>query len=427
MASTEEFDCLVLGDEPAGLWLLREIGAVMAATGGNSSLGWVQLMQTNRRVPVPVSLASDYRLAISEPWHLEIVTPHATFAWSESEILSRFPRTTLPKPSGPSPKAFLRSGAVKAAGDSLRQHPELLGLSHGLWKLVGRTSRVQSETVVLNALHCRSLAWWDPMAELPETVTRVPVPQGGAGIVSISFSRRGLVSLELADQTTLLARHLVLNASSQATRAMLPRLGALAECLGTREESEPLEALYPFRLTCDAGVIPDCVPAVCALFDEDTLPDPMREIHGLEVAKVGQGRQLTVWESWPRGLSLEGLCDRFRSSLGTLHRLFPFLRDRATGYFPPLGIDSCYGEESRAKMIAELEAQSVRQYGYALITSTTRRRQVSHLPPSLHCYLPYPFGPLWGARETLSAIVGKKRLRQSRKPPVERSRPAARA
>lgn len=416
MASTEEFDCLVLGDEPAGLWLLREVGSVMAATGGSASLGWVQLSPRTRAIPVATQLAREYRLSVSEPWSVEMVTPSATFPWNEREIASRFPGTGLPRASLHSPKSFLRSGAVRAAGEALRRYPELLGLSHGIWKLVGRTSRVQPETIVLSALLCPELASWDAGTEPPESVIRVPVAQGGAGIASISFSRRGLASVELVDQTTLLARHLVVNASSQAMREMLPRLGALAECLGARDDSEPRDGLYPFRLTCDRDVVPDCVPRVCVLVDEESLPDPVEEIRGLEIADSGPHRELTVWESWPRGLSLEGLCDRFRVGLARLHRLFPFLRDRAHSYFPPLGVDTCQSEETRARILAELEASCVRQHGYALITSTTRRRQVSHLSPALHSYLPYPFGPLWGARETLSAIVGKKRLRQSRRP-----------
>lgn len=84
----DEFQCVVLGDEPAGLWILRRLRELAP----EARLGWVSYEQIPPPVCVPVSLARPFRLKELGPsWSAEIVTPSRTLPWSAEALRAAFP------------------------------------------------------------------------------------------------------------------------------------------------------------------------------------------------------------------------------------------------------------------------------------------------------------------------------------------------
>ena len=150
LSSQDVFDCVIIGDEPAGLWLLQKYLSLHRQLEQDSHpkapklktprLGWIRFSRVTSAVALPVAAARAFGIEVVKPWSAEIVTPDKTMTWQPSTISERFPE--LPREI--SQRLFKSLGPptaqqLSAIRFALRAQPELLSWAGGLWKYFGRS------------------------------------------------------------------------------------------------------------------------------------------------------------------------------------------------------------------------------------------------------------------------------------------------
>lgn len=168
----EEFQAVILGDEPAGLWLarrLQQLDAQRPAGTAPMRIAWISFSDSPERVCVPRAAALPFGLSVGDPWSPELVTPRRSLPWEESSLTHLYPDWPA-RCLDPNPIQSLfepRSQQLAVSRHLLRAHPELLSYASGLWKFLGRTSHLQPEMLVLGSLLATELTWWDAASEVP--------------------------------------------------------------------------------------------------------------------------------------------------------------------------------------------------------------------------------------------------------------------
>src|SRR5688572_12550005 len=85
------FDCIIVGDEPAGLWFLNRYHELLGNSVPAPRLGWLSFTTRPTTVPVPVTIAKSYGIKVKDEWAAEIITPKETLVWDKASIQKRFP------------------------------------------------------------------------------------------------------------------------------------------------------------------------------------------------------------------------------------------------------------------------------------------------------------------------------------------------
>ncbi len=408
MAITEEFDYLVLGDEPAGLWLLSELDRLYESHGSVCRGGWITKDPKPAPRMVSVSHAKDYGIKCDAPFHLDLVTGEESFPLKADALISRYPRLApqlFEKPSG---------HTNSLAAESLKHHPQLLNFAKGYWKFFGRAPSLAPERLLQTACEGSELGWWNPPAEFSENTVPIDVSQPEKHITHLFFSKRGMVSLQLADETTLLTRCLIINTSLHDLEALAKPIAHLHTNLDLEPASLFETALYPFQIDAKPLSVSQGTPPLFVFFEQSQAVDTHAHIWPVECQRLPDRAQLRLWASWSRALCLDTVLGRFRDGLRHLSQLFPFLDEQTLRYSLPLDASSCALDEERAKWFETLSELAVEKYSLTRIHTHTRRPNLHYLAPSLHCELPYPFGPLSAARSLLSALASQKKWPKSR-------------
>ncbi|MEZ4751119.1 MAG: hypothetical protein R3B54_11015 [Bdellovibrionota bacterium] len=168
----------------------------------------------------------------------------------------------------------------------------------------------------------------------------------------------------------------------------------------------------------DAPAVSKWVPPLNFFFDSIDLPNLDEEIWPFECTHHSGGTTLTLWASWSRGISMEGLTSQFLKGYERLNWLFPFLHTHLGKLSAPLSVH-CHSQQARTALQKGLEAHAKSRFAVTRTHSATRRPNVFFLSPSLHTQWLYPFGPMLEAQKLVHEIAGRKRLRAFKKPPAE--------
>ena len=420
MSQDSTYSCVVVGDEPAGLWLLRRLLEIVAASGDPTPfpVAWLRLGDSADRLAVPAAVASEFALpadSLSSHWSAEIVDPRRSFSWDEASLRHEFPE--LPRQSESDALKILlapTSRHLNSLRQAIRLRPELLTYSAGLMKALSRSESVSPETAVLGAMAATTLVWWEPQRTVPAAVTRLE--SGDARVTKAS----GGLTLELSDGRRITSPRWILNCTHGALHRFTKDATEFHRVTGIDPlyDARGHSSLYPMSVRAEREAIGVAVRPLSLLFDTPDIADPDTEVWPLERPRPGEG-ELVLWVTAPCDPSLEVVQERARRGMGRLNRIFPFLSRALQSISLPLSTDSCHSDDARGQAIAWLEKESIERYAMTLLHTGTRTRHVSMLFPNLFCHLPYPLGPLQAARGMAEEIVGKRR-----RPKVDTKNPA---
>lgn len=405
----DEFDCIVLGDEPAGLWLLTELAKLSRSTGKAARLGLLSLGEEPRRVPFPARLASDFGIEVDRIWHAEVLTPTARFLWEEKTLEERFPFLSV--------HDLVSSPLRLAARDKLAQktilkHPDLFLFAKGIWKFLGRTSRLRPETILVSALMATDLCSWEPLLQLPEALEKFHVNPAENPIEEIRRVRSDLLLFKCREKEAWLTRKLVINCPLRQLTPFCSVSADLLRWLPVRANILSRSALFPLALAVENEVVPVPVQPLNFFFETTEVPDTEREVWPFEMFKEASTKTLTLWAQGPREIAPEFLAERFRQGVQQLQKLFPHLASGLKSLSLPLSAGDCLSEDRRSVYYDHLELSARESYAAISLEARTRLHPLRLLSPFVQCHLPYPLGPLQQAQKTLREFFLKQKSRQ---------------
>jgi hypothetical protein len=424
----QPLDLLVMGNEPAGLWLLREFEKIYPTRNlskKNSKqplrttpqLGW--LKTENELSPFFLSrpIAEAFDLPAPSFFSPEIALPKGRLKWSLDRIIQDFPAVSaqlgqnIIKNLG-----FLKSEDRKAIQKALSLYPELLTYAQALWKQLGRCRQMTPENMIGAAL-CSTELSYETSKGLVESISSLQTWE-------LPFSSRPLVIEEVKDQESssklklfqctlpsgerILTQSLVLNLP-------LKQLFSLTSPSWRETLLSDLDLLspvshYPISLEFSQFRLPQNIAPLTLFLDEDILPEPDKEIWPMVNSKDSATQKITLWITDRTQFSLESISDHFKLALKRFHAQFPEALKQLLSQSVSLGLETCYSEEHRQNLLETIEASSRELYSHSLLQVKTRKPRVYSLLPALRCSLPYPLGPLTGAREILNDLFDKKTL-----------------
>ncbi len=409
----KEYRCVVVGDEPAGLWLLAELSHELdrnTADRAGPGLGWLSFSQELPRCAVPVSLAQQRGFPLTDAWSAEIVTPSGAMVWNAENVYRRFPGLPVIKPGENKGMGHLSSRDLSAIRYVLRRDPDLLSLVTSLWKYLGRSARLSAEVLVMGALAATELAWWENPALIPNPqLEKIILTLSGGMIESITEDKnRGLV-VRLADGTSFLTASLILNCTLTQLRRLCRRNRQVLDWIDFDSGTQASTSLIPLRVKVENVGIGNPLHPVALLLDSVEIPDFQTEVWPIEIQKGKTESVLTLWVSVERELSLDAALQHLRGGYQRLVKSFPFLPAHLNHIGYPLDMETCSSLEDRARLQDEMEISARELYSLTSFETHSRHPRLSCLMPHLNCQLPYPFGPLEAARKLKGELVGKGR------------------
>jgi hypothetical protein len=407
----DEFRCVVVGNEPAGLWLLAQMEKAYLERGEEPRLGWISLGVDPAPVAIASSLGAGFGIAPGAAWSAEIVTPRQALPWTREKVAATFPMlppldsTRDPIESLTHPTS-IELTAIRAA---IAKNPELIGHAQGLWKALGRTQLMLPETVVHYSRFLTQLQWWSPERDLSPQIARITLDPTQNTLETFAFRRNGGFAMNFRQYGEVSSTRWIFNSDLRTLMHLVGRQRQFVSMLNLNTDPSTLQALYPLRLQVEADAIPSPVSPLTLYFDTELIPDPQTEIWPLTLRSQAPLRELTVWASAPGMVSLEAVLEALGGGLQRVQKLFPFLSQKLVQLSVPLGMETCFEVEQRRAVADQLCLDSQEQYRATGFYTATRNAALSLLLPYMGCHLPYPIGGLVTARKLLAEIVPKKK------------------
>ena len=419
----EEFNCVVLGNEPAGLWLLSQISGSFSQSNLKPRFGWLQIGKAPSPLAVPRWAAEPFQLQEAPQWHAELISPRRNLLWETESLRNLFPELSTLLDSKEIPHHFghPQAGELKTIRRVLQKHPELLGYASGIWKHFGRTQRLHPEMLIWSTLLCRDLMWWNPQASLPKEVETVELTASHNRVEGIERLKEGGVCIKFQNQTPILARKWLFNLPYQHIRAMDNERRELSTLLALDEDMRSSQSLYVFQVEAQRQMVPKPMRPLTVMYDTEVIPDWGTEIWPVRLTETPDHKVLEFRVSAPRPAAIETILEGFRQALGRIHRLCPFIAESAVNYSYPLSVETCASQEQRIEITESLEMESIELYDRTSFLTGTRQKGVSAVLPFLNCHLPYPLGSLTSARLVLKDFLKKKTTNKS--PPPQEKQP----
>lgn len=438
----DPLDLLVVGNEPAGLWLLREFSKLYPEEAAlkkwekkQPTVGWLKTQEPIQDFPMLKSVATEFGIEPRNCFSAEIVSSRNLFRWDLDQILNRFPnlkelfqdkvlnpsdRTSLPLLAN-SPLGSPLTGNIKKSIDRvLTLYPEILVFSQALWKQLGRSRKITPQMMVWAALQATELFSWSSEHLIP-SINNLEIlsPNESEKWVSIEQipstlpnSKGKLFKLTFTSGAHLLTKSLVHNLSIREIKS-LPEENDIASWIPLPEDILSRFSHYPLRLEFDHFRLPRNVQPLTIFLDENVLPEPDLEMWPMTQTQTDSIQKITLWATDRTEFSLEGITECFGHALNRFQRHFPTALRKLKTQSVSLGMETCFNEEQRIAAIKEIESSAKELYSVSLLHVRTRQKGLFSLLPALRCDLPYPLGPLSGAREVLRDLFSRKTLQKS--------------
>ncbi|MBI4404627.1 MAG: hypothetical protein HY537_10720 [Deltaproteobacteria bacterium] len=407
MLFQREFDFTVVGDEPAGLWCLRELARLFPW----ARLGWVSLGVGSDNVLVPQAASQVFNLNSSVPWHPEILLRRRPITWSTETLKEVFPSLPQSLFNGDLADPYLGRQMHHLADTALRKHPELVSCTAAIWKRIGRTPTLSPQSCLASTLLATEMCCWNPVVEIPSTVQRMVLASDVR--LAAMENRRSINYLSFTDQTEFSTRHLLFNHTISTGLQWTESCARF--CLNVDPSALARQRSYSIRLVVAPQGVPTTLQPLTVLIDTDEVPDNS-EIWPIECFKQGDKTELIlhVHDVYPS--SAESVLHKIKNSLKRAFRILPFLTDRIESFSVPLDLESCGDQSMRLRAMSRIEDTSIELYSTTVLGCSTRWPTAFWLAPNIHCHLPYPVGPLIVARALLRELdrrLGKRRIRQA--------------
>lgn len=403
----EEFQYVILGDEPAGLWLARRLWEEGKDVNPPPRIAVIHWTDLPRPTLFPAKLTSSFQIKAPEKrWSAEVVTPRQNFLWNDATLAKKFPELPPTLLTGDSPPTDIRPNHAQwnAIRRTIKTHPEILGFSAGLWKAMGRSHKLHPETLVFGTLLCTEIFDWEPLAELPEAVQRFSLLAENNVLEEAKPLRGGNLCLQFQGQPPISAGQVFLNVSFRRLALLSGGCRDLWNLIHTDGSLRAHEASYPCRLRVENHGLPWTLQPLTIAFDTDEIPEIHSEIWSVQHRALSDERELTLWADSARELSLEAVLHSFRQGMQRLNRLFPFLSRSLIQVSTPLSMESCFEESQRRNAMTLLDSNAREWYDLTSFHTQTKHPALQTLFPFLRCQLPYPVGPLLEAQRLLEGI-----------------------
>jgi hypothetical protein len=406
--ANQEFDCVVFGDEPAGLWLLQSLARESVVP---LKLGWIR-GRSSRPVALPTTVARAFGIPTGETWSPELVFPEDSLSWTAASLRARYPDVPLVDlwdAALPSSRAHLNTARA-----ALFRYPELVGQAAGIWKWAGKSWALSPEMMLIGSLQYLETSFWEPMCHVPHEIDRWAVEADVPVIESIKPLRAGSIAVQLKEADPFFTKVFIFNSPLCDLKVSLSQLPHKEWPFDVPALPRVSQRLYRLRLQVENGVVPRGTPPICLFFDSDEIPDKDCEMSPVEFTRHENATQIDSWISAPQECSLELLMDRFRQGVRRLNRQMPFLPMSTIHIEAPLGLETCHDEERRQLALSSLEASAIEIYDTTMLHARTPRRGIFDLGPHICSHLLFPLGPLSEAREIRDAILRKQKAPKSK-------------
>ncbi len=422
----QELDLLVIGNEPAGLWLLREYERLFPSFATQKKwerkiprMGWLKIDKPSQTIAVGKPVSHFFSLSADSWFSAEMASSKRLFKWSPENVFNVF--SSLPQDlklrlsQNPSPPNSKERKLIQAA---LTQQPELLTYAQAIWKLMGRCRKITPEMKVWAALQSMELSRWNPenLVGSVSTLTTWPLVIQGSKIKSERVkslepsSKSKVFQYTLPSGESITAKNVVLNLTVKELLAFADE--PLLEDSNIDRSILSRWSYYPLELQFQHFRLPRNVQPLTLFLDEEVLPEPDREIWPMTSSFNEDRQKVILWTTERAEFSLESLTDSFKQALKRFYFHFPEALEDLHSQSTSLGVDTCFSEEQRSSMIDTLEESAQELYELSLIHPKTRQRGLYSLLPALRCTLPYPLGTLTAASELLKELFNKKTLQQ---------------
>lgn len=419
----KEFRCVVLGDEPASLWLLERLATLSAQRGEPISLAWISLGRAEQRLCVPNGFGERFSLPIGQPWSSEVLCRDLPFSWDPVTIRERYPAL----PFADSEKEWFdmlvqpNEKIRKACRTAIESDSSLLNIAKAIWKRVGRTFRLAPEQFLIGALLCRRMSWWTPEAVGFEG-ERFRIDPRTNPIENLHFERDGAMTLTFEGLPPIVGYEWILGSNIHDLELLCRKQPQLLDIAfpAADFEAHSHSSLYPLHVKVASCAVSVAMRPLTLSFETDQFPEIDSELWPIDAAlglELETQRELVVWASAFQGLDLDNVLAQFRRGFAHLSKLLPYVPDRVAELSVPLDMNTCASDTLRDRVMNQLEAERIERYDLTRFHTQTRSKNVHALFPNLFCHLPYPVGPFIAAEQMLALLLGKPKTRKFLDPP----------
>ncbi len=389
-SSSLKFDLVVLGNEPAALWLLSQLEKRIPGI----RLGWIQI-DWSLREPTAIdrTLSDRFDIPRSDPWSIEISLPDANFLWREDALELRFPGLS----------GMLKSSTSYAA--CLRRYPDLVGFCQGIWKRLGRSQNLGPEAL-LHLVHHTQFQWWNQAPEVTTFPLDAPETLG-----RLETLERGEIQMQLADSSWD-TQHLVIATTPEELRRLSSRHSQLGDWVSIPERLEHEAGVVAWTLSFKTNYVPAGLPPIVLIYAFEVIPCPQTEILAIDYRDNPNETQLTLWLPASRPFSRTALAEHARAAFDLVSDRMPMARHGVIGQVPRLlepfdssvetagDPDECLDKSIEARFIPDFSTSRLHDFH-------TRHRQVSWISTDHHCHRIYPQGALETAQKLANHLVAQ--------------------
>lgn len=418
-----QFDLVVLGNEPAGLWLIREFEKIYPKETSlkqlersRADLGWIKIDHPIPNLSLAKPTAFHFGIENQNLFSFEMASANQLFKWTPEKLFSSYaklPRSlekriydsTLPP----------NSKERQTLQEALKYHPELLTYAQAVWKQIGRSRKVTPEMMLWGALQSLQIFQWDPQTLISQcknlhtfklsktdyvaSLEQIPNPS----------AKGNLHKIGLSTGQSIITKTLVINTTLKQLR-QIQRSETLVSWLSIPDNILSKFCHYPIRIEFEDYTLPRSIKPVTFFLDEEILPEPDLEIWPMTLMKQESHPLVTLWATDRTEFSYEGICKSFGKAINRFHKHFPDALKKLKTLSVPIGLESCYSDADRGAAIREIESSGTELYDLSLLHVRTRKKGLYSLLPALRCTLPYPLGTLSGAQEILNELFSRKTL-----------------
>ncbi len=387
----DQFDIAVLGDEPGGIWLAN---CLSSAIGGTRSVCWLSFGETDSCI-FPATYGPLFGIEGESPWSCEIITPTKTVKWGIESLNGDYPGIQ---------EIFKRTSFCHQPELStkwIRHYPELLFYSQAIWRFLGRSEKISPPHLLYQALCCTQFFNWNPATVLSNSIEKIFLENP----TRIEMGKHFVVHTK---KTVIRSSILILNTSVKHMFSLIRDTVGLDKIVSVQDSLSEF-ALYPITVEADAIAIPVALKGLIFYLDADGILDLAREVWPVVFTQAHPGTlSMTAWVCSRWEPQLETLLESFRTVLGRLHTVFPFLARNTLGLSVPLGLDSCFSQTQRAHFYSLVTKRRRPLFKTSQWHGRTRVKNLYCLYPSLNSHYPYPIGSLIGAADVMKELLGAR-------------------
>jgi len=331
------FDLVILGNEPAGLWLAQQFLKQKTA----AQIVWIKFPNSPGSYPILSAIAHPFSLELRDTIPIEFVSPKGSFWSGEKSFLDCF------------------------------------------WNSISRSQTANPDFTVPSD-SAPQIGFWDLSSHSLTGISQFPCPLGqNNSVFTAKYSKQAL-SLTSPDGREVSSNKWIINCSLFDWRLFIQSCPAISELFCPEEKQFESSWTVPMELSVPTPFLNQCLKSFSIFLDSEYFPNPRFESWPVEsLPRSHETTLLRIWVEFASGTFPTHDHPRFKKGLDLLLKIFPNLQDQTWDF--RIGTP----------------AESFEKYHSSLLLPETRYPFLFCLGPYLNCHLPYPQGPLEAAQQLL--------------------------